>query len=262
MDRTGPSFEASLMFPAALVSSDLAMLADNVKTVAEAHGLPATRMPTHNADCVLFGCGDLQILVMGCDRPLDVAHFLDAARPEGALLHDTAVLSRLTAHRYSLTVLVADRPGAAPPAGKDRDTFKEKLCWQVTECLRASLRPALVFWCADDTLYSSSEFVHCGPFGTRLPLTGPATLAEGARQHDQQRALEARALTFIHTQIIQGKHRREADTAPDTSHAGPVSGLLALAERHSTQAMRGATMACSTAAAGICLLPLLAGGIA
>lgn len=263
MDTENRSFEASLLFPAALVSSDLAMLADDIKMLCAAHGLPARRVATHAPAVIMFDCGALQVLAIGCDTPLEVAHFLDSARPADAMLHDTAVLARLTSHRYSMTILIADHPDRPQPDCMDRRELKEKLCWQIAEQIRSSLRPSLVFWCENDTLYSGEEFARSGPFGAPLHVSGPATLAEGQRLYEVQRALEARALTYIQTQIIQGAHRNCGPTAPrhDAAQipAGRAAALLTLAKRNSDQMMRGATMACSTAAAGICMLPQIPG---
>ncbi len=264
------SHESNLLFQSP-VAVDPAVLATDVHELALAHGLNAEIAESAGDSFQLFDCGTLQILVAGCEQPLNVSHFLDVARPEGASLSETAILSRLTGHRYSMTVLVADHPdrpelAADEVAATRRSELKERLCWQLTELLRARHRPALVFWADTDTLYAGEEFARAGLIGagrTEMRSIGPASLLEGEQQVARQRSLERMAMTYIQTQIIQGAHRRRAPRHPIveqlTGRLGmleiPAQNAVALARRHQHQMMRGATMACSTAAIGICKMP-------
>jgi hypothetical protein len=264
------SHEANLLFQSP-IAADPARLATDVHELALAHGLNAEIAESAGEQFQLFDCGTLQILVAGCAQPLDVSHFLDVARPDGASLSETAILSRLTGHRYSVTVLVADHPDrpeyvADETAAARRTALKERLCWQLTELMRARHRPALVFWADTDTLYAGEEFARASLIGagrTEMRSIGPASLEEGERQMAQQRSLERMAMTYIQTQIIQGAHRRRAPRHPIveqlTGRLGmleiPAQQAIALAKRHQHQMMRGTTMACSTAAIGICKMP-------
>ncbi|MDF0600524.1 hypothetical protein P1J78_07265 [Psychromarinibacter sp. C21-152] len=268
-----PSFEASLLFEAP-VPDALAHLAGEFETIAMAHEVPAVRRYTDDPSVLLFDCGPIQVLVAGCDQPMEVAHFLDAGRPGGATVCETEMLSRLTSHRYSVTILVSDNDDAPQPDDPDLQELKRALCWQLAEAMPADAQPSLVFWCETDMLYAGEEFPRANILGTsHLPahelLPSPAMVRAGAQRSERQRALEARALTFIQTQIIQGKHRPIVAPHPVVSavneglqRAAPVAlAAIEATKANRPHVMRGATMACSTAAMGICLLPQLMNGI-
>lgn len=276
MHAHDPSFEASLLFQAA-VPGALALLADDFETIADAHDVPAMRVATDDRSVVLFDCGSIQVMLVGCDQPMEVAHFLDARRPGGAALSETEILARLSGHQYSITILVSDTPGEVADPCDARDELKRALCWQLAETLPDYCAPSLVFWAENDTLYGQEEFAHADVFSdgdaplpahSLLPSPGMVSAAE-ARSADQ-RAIEARALTYIHTQIVQGAHRPvEKPNAFVTmlhdrlQRSAPLALVAYEAAReNSVQVMRGTTMACSTAATGICLLPLFMNGIA
>ena len=78
-----------------------------------------------------------------------------------------------------------------------------------------------------------------------------------------QRMLEAKAMTFIQTQIIQGAHRRPLRRVSMLARVAELdyrlqaATALETAKEHGHQMLRGTTMACSSAAIGICTMPAL-----
>ncbi|WP_425050535.1 hypothetical protein [Psychromarinibacter sp. S121] len=266
MDAKPVTFESSLLFGAP-VTNDATRLVEDLTTIFEAHDLPSKRIDTRDPSYLLFDCGEIQVLLAACDRPLEVSHFLDAARPPAAMLQETQILARLTSHTHSITVLVAERPGQDLPQCDARDETKEALCWQVTEYLNEAEDAALVFWCEDDTLYAGEEFKRAGLFGVaQLPTLddGIDAIRAAEQRVDEKHGIEARAMTYIQTQIVQGAHRTservsvlDRMSAEIERIAPPALAAIEMAKRNGQNMMRGATMACSTAAAGICTMPLI-----
>ncbi|WP_172295374.1 hypothetical protein [Pseudoruegeria sp. HB172150] len=266
MDSLTPIFESSLLFQAP-IDDDPAGLEEDVGRIARACDLTVRMLPTDDPAFRLFHLGEIQVLITGCGDPLPAAHFLEAQRPGETLLNETAVLARLTSHEYSLSVLVTDNPELPFPDCEERQTLKERLCRHITDALRERHRASLVFWSDTDMLFASEEFAKACGKGKQAETErrrAPATLEEGRKQFDSQRTLEANAMFYIQTQITQGAHRREARsqsvieriTGGQTSRdeMQPVQPLVRPSKH---QVVRGASMMCSSAAIGICTMPVL-----
>lgn len=209
-----PSFEANLLFRSATPTPEVeGSLETDLALLAEAHEMALCEVPTQEPQFRLFDFGALQILIAHSLDPLDPGHFLEASRPAGAALPDTEILTRLTGHQAAVTVLVADNPDLDLPDTPARRALRHRLCWQLTESLRADCAASLVFWCDNDTLYGSEEFERANLFGGDETANDEATDAAG-HILDVKDVLEAKALTFMQTQIIQGVHRSDA-AAPD-----------------------------------------------
>ncbi|MDJ0827677.1 MAG: hypothetical protein QNJ16_19480 [Rhodobacter sp.] len=149
-------------------------MAHDIRNLIEDNGLYVRRITAADGIFLRFDCAEIQVLLAFCDRPLPTDHFLDARRPDDAAEADPAVLQRLIEHRSSITVLVLDHPDTAPAVGQVH--LKRALCWDVTDYLAAATRPALVFWCETDTLFSAAEF-------RRSDDCAPAGIAPGHVQH-------------------------------------------------------------------------------
>lgn len=181
--------EANLLFESA-IDIDTIALEDDIALVCSAYGLSAIEVPTDMPAFRLFDLGEIQMLVAGCADPLDVGHFTDAARPRDNLITDGEILARLTAHRFSLTVLISDADDDAK-ADPKRQFLKDRICWQMTEGLRKRFTAPLVFWCANDTLYASEEFAQTGPFDIKA-LCEPL---EDVHRLNRQQMMAAEALS-------------------------------------------------------------------
>ncbi|MEM1388368.1 MAG: hypothetical protein AAF626_16330 [Pseudomonadota bacterium] len=227
------SYEASVLFqiPVSYGSGDME---EDLALLAEAHDAHLREVETNDKRFRLFDFGLLQILIATGRTPLDPAHFLDSSRPAGATLSDTEILSRLTAHRYSMTVLVADHPDCLLPDNHDRDALRHRICWQIVESLRGEDGATLVFWCDNDTLYGSEEFGVADIYGSGATLGDTEAEPGGGHILDIKKMVEAKAMTFMQTQIIQGAHRSDAEAQPQKSDelswiqsiTQPISRLL------------------------------------
>lgn len=233
--------EANLLFEQRLDADTMALEAD-VALFCDEFDLSVEEVPTEVPAFRLFRAGAFQILVAGCAEPLDVTHFLDAARPPGAPVPDSTVLARLTAHRFSLTVLV----GTSQEAEAADADLSETLCLRLTEGLRARFDAPLVFWCGNDTLYAGEEFAQADL--VTLRAVPDSELA--VHRLDQQALLAAKAMTYMQMQIVQGAHKPVRSQSRQLSRRIKAMGAepLDIARRYSRRLVMGVSTAFGTKA--------------
>ncbi len=154
MSTVTTSIEASLLF-SRTPRRDIGEDATEIRTRLGALGCPVRQTRVVPGEHLLLHCDTVQVLLAYCAVPFDIEDFQGAARPDHAMEDDARILDRLSAHRSSMTVLVADHPSAAA-----RETLaqKRRLCWEVIDIVAGALDADLVFWTDSDTIYSPAEF--------------------------------------------------------------------------------------------------------
>jgi len=225
------SYEASVLFPAPFAYGG-GNLQNDLTMLAEAHGMALNEIETEDSRFRLFDFGPIQILLAAQRDPMEPAHFLDARRPQKARISDTDAMSRLTAHRFVLTVLVAENPDNADPDTVEHAALRHRLCWQITESLRSEGEASLVFWCDNDTLYGAEEFEHADVFnGVEQDVDEDGAVLE-ENTLDVKKMTEAKALAYMDAQIVQGAHKPEG--AADETEP-PREGLVGVFTRPITK---------------------------
>ena len=158
MDTPGPSFEASLLYQAP-VTSDPVVLAEQLGDIVAQHDLTLCRVQAMDGVFLHADCGAVQLLLAFCPEPLPVEHFLEAARPTVGMAAEQAILRQLTQQSAHLTILVLDHPDDPPATARVPAAVKRALCLEAAELLTDQTEPELVFWGANDTLYTADEFL-------------------------------------------------------------------------------------------------------
>ncbi len=273
MKPQGLSFEASLLYQVPLSSSP-ALLVEEIRAIAQANDVTLEDIQETDRGFLLLICDSMQILIASLSVPLPADHFLQANRPRAATLNEAAILTRLTQMTGHVTILVADLEAGGPD---DPAQFEKKraMCWDLAECLLTRTHPSMVFWCENDTLYATEEFERACAYmasqdrddqdfarSTRVPemfLMDPI-LPEKARRWivEQAAIIPCDAPTIAETLARPRALGRIGATALDTvaSFTLPTRALVHLDRLElgwdNQRAMRGLTMACSTAAIGLC----------
>ncbi|MDJ0628903.1 MAG: hypothetical protein QNJ44_11635 [Rhodobacter sp.] len=216
MDLGSPSFEASLLYKAA-VSYDADQLALDIGGIARRHGLTFRTAEQMDRIFLLFDCDEIQMLLAFCDDPLPTAHFLDANRPKAATSCERTILYKVASHSASTTVLVLDHPNATARRDQVHGALKRDLCWDIACYLSARTSPDLVFWCDDDTLYTAEEYRRACDFRAAQQSPQAADRQDGHEHLRADPVLPAQAVDWINTKTLAGT---DPETEPEAERAG------------------------------------------
>ncbi len=253
------TIEAKLFYTADPAQAFAALGACVVEAFAKTDVEAKPRLAT--ATDLAFAVGGLTLTVARTTRPLDIAQYENANRPEAAATPLVAVQGRLNRHRTAVAIRVTGPTKAA------RQDTRLALCYIAAMQMLALQQPDLVYWARSATLYTIEEFrSSTGAHKPIRPRPAAAVLPArpaGAQPRRQPRAewmagsATAEVLPELDDQIQRVHTMRPTAFSHDRTRAHAASRP---GSRLFGAASRGAVMAMTApASAGLFLQQLLPG---